>query len=103
MSEIAWRALERVALSMGAREGTEPEDDQLMRSPSTKARAESRAQGLMDAMAQILEARGIGVTPDGTEDRELLAGVPGDALMAAALVCTDATDFRRQVLAQRGR
>ena len=107
MSEIAWRALERVALSMGAREGTKPEDDPLMRSHSARARAQGRAhgraQGLMDAMAQVLDARGIAVTLDGAEDRELLAGVPGDALMAAALVCTDAADFRRRVLAQRGR
>ena len=111
MSEGAWRALERTALSMGAREGTKPEDDPLMRSHSARARAQGRAQGrahgraqgLMDAMAQVLEARGIAVTPDGTEDRELLAGVPGDALLAAALACTDAADFRRRVLAQRGR
>ena len=32
MSEGAWRALERVALAMGAREGTKPDDDPLMRS-----------------------------------------------------------------------
>ena len=29
MSEGAWRALERVALAMGARDGTKPEDDPL--------------------------------------------------------------------------
>ena len=34
LSETAWRALERTALAMGAREGTEPEDDPLMRSLS---------------------------------------------------------------------
>ena len=105
MSEDAWRALERVALAMGAREGTKPEDDPLMRSHSAQVRAEGRAegrregvaQGHMNAVVQVLEARGIAVTPDAAEDRELVAGVPGDALMAAALACTDAADFRRRV------
>ena len=27
----------------------------------------------------------------------IIAGVPGDALMAAALACTDAADFRRRI------
>ena len=57
----------------------------------------------MNAVVRVLEARGIAVTLDAAEDRELLGGVPGDALMAAALACTNAADFRRRVLAQRGR
>ena len=93
MSEIAWRALERVALSMGAREGTEPEDDPLMQSQSVKARTEGR----MEMVVAALRARGIEAALDGAEDRALLGGVSGDALMAAALACTDAADFRRRV------
>ena len=124
MSEAAWRALERVALSMGEREGTTPEDDPLMRSHSAQVRAEGRAEGRreghaeghregraeghregvarghMNAVVQVLEARGIAVTLDAAEDRDLVAGVPGDALMAAALACTDAADFRRRLRAQ---
>ena len=115
MSEAAWRALERVALAMGAREGTEPEDDPLMRSQSARARmkghaeghaqghAEGHAQGRMEFAAATLRARGIEAAPDVMEDRELLGALPGDALVAAALACTDAADFRRRVLAQRGR
>ena len=45
LSETAWRALERVALSMGAREGTKPEDNPLTRSLNAKARTEGREQG----------------------------------------------------------
>ena len=45
LSETAWRALERVALSMGAREGTKPEDDPLMGSHSAKVRTKGRAEG----------------------------------------------------------
>ena len=109
MSEGAWRALERVALAMGAREGTKPEDDPLMRSQCARARTEGRALGRregvalgqLNAAAQILEARGIAMTLDTTEDRKQVSAVPGDALVAAALACTDAADFRRRIREQR--
>ena len=92
MSEGAWRALERVALAMGAREGTKPEDDPLMRSHSAKARAEM--------VVAALRARGIEAALDGAEDRAFLGRFSGDALMEAALACTDAADFRRRVREQ---
>ena len=137
MSEVAWRALERTARAMGAREGTAPEDDPLMRSHSAQVRAEGHAeghreghaegrreghaegrreghaegrregraeshgkgvaQGHMNAVAQVLDARGIAVALDAAENRELVGGVPGDALIVAALACTDAADFRRLI------
>ena len=121
MSEWAWRALERVALAMGAREGTKPEDDPLMRSQSARARTEGHREGRVEghregrveghregrveghreghlsAVVQVLEARGIASALDAREDRELLGGLSGDALMAAALACTDAADFRRRI------
>ena len=98
LSEGAWRALERVALSMRAREGTEPEDDPLMRSQSEKA----RTKGRMEMVVAALRSRGIEAALDGTEDRAFLGELSGDALMEAALSCTDAADFRRRVFAQRG-
>ena len=103
MPEGAWRALERVALSMGAREGTEPEDDPLMRSQSVKARTEGHAQGRMGMVAAALRARDIDAALDATQDRELLDGLSDEAVMAAALACTDAADFRRRVREQRAR
>ncbi len=159
MSEVAWRALERTARAMGAREGTEPEDDPLMRSHSAQVRAEGHAnghreghanghreghaeghregraeghrvgraeghregraeghregraeghregvaQGHMNAVAQILDARGIAVALDAAEDREIVGGVSGDTLIAAALACTDEDDFRRRVGEHRAR
>ena len=39
LSAESWRALERVALGMGAREGTTPDDDPLTRSTSLRAAA----------------------------------------------------------------
>ena len=113
MSEVAWRALERAALAMGEREGTKPDDDPHIRSQNAIARTEGRAEGHlegrhrgrreglhrghMQAAAQILEARGVAVALDVTEDRELSGGVSGEDLVAAALACTDAADFRRLV------
>ena len=113
ISEGAWRALERVALAMGAREGTRPDDDPIMRSQKATARSEGRREGLdqgrregldrahMQAAAQILEARGIALALDVTESRELSGGVSGEDLIAAALTCTDAADFRRRVAERR--
>ena len=101
MSEGAWRALERVALSMGAREGTKPEDDPLMRSQSARARARGHVRGQMEAVAQVLEARGIAPARDTLVDREWWGAVPGRDLIAAALACTDGADFRRRIREQR--
>ena len=108
MSEIAWRALERTALAIGAREGTEPDDDPLMRSQSARAWSKGHAQGIgeghaherMELVAATLRARGIEVASDLATDRALLSGLSGDALMAAALACTDELDFRRRIREQ---
>ena len=106
MSETAWRALERTALAMGAREGTRPEHNPLTRSLSAKAQAhghrEGHAQGRMEMVAAALRARRIEVALDFTEDRELFGGLSGEALMAAALACTGEADFRRRLREQRG-
>ena len=115
LSERAWRALERVALSMGAREGTKPEDDPLTRSVSARAEArgraqghrEGRAQGRMEIVAAVLRARGIEVATDAAgnpaEDPAFAHGLSDDALMAAAMACSGEADFRRRVREQRGR
>ena len=101
LSEVAWRALERVALSMGAREGTKPEDDPLMRLQNARARTKGRAEGRSEMLAAnvltILEARGIAPASGLTELRGLIGALSGEAVMAAALACTDAADFRRRI------
>ena len=98
LSGRAWRALERVALAMGTRQGTGPENDPLIRSMSRRAQsrgdAEGYARGRMEAVVAVLSARGIEVSPVFTTDLDLLAGRPVDALMAAALACTDEADLR---------
>ena len=94
LSGWAWRALERVALAMGAREGTGPENDPLIRSMSRNAHARGLARSHLEAVAAVLRARGIKVSPTFTEDQELFAAHPIDVLMAAALACVDEADFR---------
>ena len=97
LTEEAWRALERMALALGAREGTRPEDDPLMRSVSRGAQTEGQVQRRFEAVAATLRARGIEVSGDFAQDHDLFAEHPIEALMAAALVCTDEADFRRRV------
>ena len=104
MSEPAWRALERTALAMGAREGTTPQHDPLMASESARVRARSHAQGHreghMDAVADILASREIELTGEMTKYRELCSAIPGAVVVAAALACTDEADFRRRLREQ---
>ena len=112
LSAKTWEALERVALAMGAREGTGPENDPLLRSVNRTAeargdargyarghaqgRAEGHVEGCLEAVATALRARGIGFTRTLTEYRELCARHPIELLVTAALECTDEADFRRR-------
>ena len=122
-SEGAWRALERTALEMGVREGTQPEMAPALarlqaerrkrdhrdgfargfREGRAEGHREGLAQGQSNSADQVLEARGIAVNLDSAEDWDLVVGISGDAVVAAALACTDADDFRRRVREQRGR
>ena len=97
MSEAAWCALERTALAMGEREGTKPEHDPLMRSMSTKSRAQGHAQGRLELVAVALGAKGIEVASDFTQYQTLLAGLSIERLKAAVLACTSEADFRRRI------
>ena len=110
LSAGARRALERVALAMGEREGTRPEDDPFTRTISRKAQAKGHAQGHreghvdghMDAVADLLASRGIELTPELAQYRELCGGIPGKTVMEAALACTDEADFLRRIGDRRG-
>ena len=97
LSEAAWCALQRTALAMGEREGTKPEHDPLMRSMSTKLRAQGHAQGRMELVAVALGAKGIDVASDFTQCQTLLAGLPIERLKAAVLACSSEADFRRRI------
>ena len=95
------RTLERVALAMGVREGTRPEDDLITSSVSLKAEARGYERGQGEARAAsvraVLRARGIEAALDASEDRALFSALSEEALIAAALACTGEADFRRRV------
>ena len=55
----------------------------------------------MDAVAEVLESRGIDAAAAVTKDRELYGGIPGKVVMAAAVACTDEADFLRRIRGQR--
>jgi len=98
-------AVERVAAALGAREGTGPDDDPLLRSQRrqgferglAEGRAEGRLQGQMEGRArlvrQILRSRGIAVSAGFAADSEAFATASEEALLAAALGCVDEADF----------
>ena len=105
LSAQARRALVRVALAMGAREGTRPEDHPLTRSLSTRARAEGhaegraegRAEGMHATVLQVLRSRGITVSASLSWRASEIEDAPRDALVNAALACRDEADFLRRI------
>ena len=93
ISAEAWGALERVARAMGEREGTTLADDPIMRSVSRRAEAKGRA----DAVSATLRLRGIDVPADLAAALQRIPDVPLGVVLAAALACTAAGDFRRRL------
>ena len=89
LSPRARPALERVARAMGAPEGTRPEDDPITRSIVREATATN--------VLAVLRARGIEITPALAQDEDLFAPLSVDTLIAAAVACHDAADFRRRL------
>ena len=101
MSDEARRALVRVALAMGKREGTKPENHPLTRSLSSRARTEGRAEGRVEgthaAVLQVLRSRGVSVSASLAERSAEVGHVPHDVLVNAALACRDEADFLRRI------
>ena len=113
MSGEARRAMVRVALAMGRREGTEPEDHPLTRSLSSRARAKGRAEGHAEGHAegrveghvegvhavvlQVLGSRGISISASLAERSAEVGHLPHDMLVNAALACRDEADFLRRI------
>ena len=97
-SESTAHAVERVARAMGEREGTGPEDDPLSRSLIREGEARGRREERAEMVRAVLRSRGVAMSPELEETLPAFAGdTPAGALMAAALVCTDAADFFRRV------
>ena len=104
-----YTVLERVGRALGAREGTGPDDDPLLRAQRRegfeqgrlRGRKEGRAAGLEEGLARgrlctvrrILRSRGIAVPDDFDGLPSGLAEHSGETLVDAALACENEADF----------
>ena len=103
LSEETCAVLERVGMALGAREGTGPDDDPLLRSQRRQGYERGRSQGLAEGRAEgraearsgmvrrMLRSRGIEVS-DGFP-AGLLAEYAEDAVVTAALSCESEADL----------
>ena len=85
--------LERLGRRLGAREGTGPDDDTLMRS----LRDQSRGEGRAEMARQMLLSRGIGVSEGFPADAPAFAVSSEAAIVAAALDCDSERDFLARI------
>ena len=86
-------ALQRVAAALGAREGTGPDDDLLLRAQRRQGFEHGHAEGRAQMVRQILLSRDIAVSPRFPADADAFAAASEETLLTAALGCTDEADF----------
>ena len=94
--------LERVGAALGAREGTGPDDDPMLRSLRGRSRMEGRAEGRAGMARAILSSRGIGVSEDFPADVPGFAESPDAVVVAAASACDSERDFRVRIVRTPG-
>ena len=97
LSEATMAALRRVARSLGAAEGTGPDDDPLLRSERMDGRSQGRRETRAEAVLQVFTSRGLTASTELRRRMAELDGVSTGALMQAALECRDEQDFLRLV------
>ncbi len=93
--------VERVGAALGARAGTGPDDDPLLRSQRRQGFEQGRAEGIAEGrtegraqmVRQILLSRGIEVSARLSTATEAFAAASEEALLAAALGCADEAEF----------
>ena len=105
--------VERLGRKLGARGGTGPDDNHLMRSMRDQSRAEGEARGRAEGLAQgraegeakgrakmvrqILRSRGIEVSAGFPAGVPSFGEAPEDAVVAAALACRSEEDFQARL------
>ena len=107
--------LERLGRTLGAREGTGPDDHPLMRSlrdqsrteglaeGERKGQAEGLAEGRAEMVRQVLLSRGIEVSEGFPADAPAFARLSEAAIVAAALACDSEQDFNARTVRIRDR
>ena len=89
--------LERVGSALGAREGTGPDDDPMLRSLRSQSRMDGRAEGRAGMVRAMLSSRGIGFAEDFPADVPGFAESPEAVIVAAAFACDSEQDFRARI------
>ena len=93
--------LERLGRRLGAREGTGPDDDALMRSLRRQSRAEGlaegRAEGRAEMVREMLRSRGIAVSEAFPIGVHGFAESPEAAIVEAAFACDSEQDFNARI------
>ena len=95
-SETTVAALRRVGAALGARDGTGPDDDPMLRWHRAAARADARR----DAVGEILRTRGIAFS-DAALARLSERGAVSEDAIRAALECDDEADFEARLRAAK--
>ncbi len=125
MSAHTAQVLERIGTVLGAREGTGPDDDLLLRSQRDQARREAREEALRQAreeaawqalgiragelelraamVRRLMIARGLEVAADFPIHEREFAEAAGEAIADAAMQCDDEADFIVQLQRAKGR
>lgn len=122
LSERTATRLERVGAALGARDGTGPDDDLMLRSLRDKARAEGLAQGKAEGMAAgmaeayetelerraammrtLMIARGLEVAANFPLHEPLFREADVDDAAVAAMSCVDEEDFLARLQQAAGR
>ena len=104
-SPRTYAILERIGMALGAREGTGPDDDPLLRSQRVRSyergHAHGRAHSRADMVRRILLSRGIEIADDFPANVPAFADATDDAVVSAALACRSENDFRVRLLPGR--
>ena len=97
LADATIAALRRVGRTLGAAEGTGPEDDPLLRAERREGRVEGRVEALTAAVLQVFKTRDVPVSAALPRRLAELEGVSAEDLVRAALECRDEADFLRLV------
>lgn len=93
--------LARLGQHFGAQTRTGPDDHPLMRMMRQQSRDEGRSQGMAEGQAamvrQVLQRRGIALSPTFPANVPNFADVPADALLDAAMACDNEQDFQARL------